>query len=103
MLVPESSRSIRRIGHHVRDILPTSGLRPITILITCCEKLTEIGILSIETEGQVREPDGQIRESDLRFREPDGQIRESDLHFRETEGQIRSNLTFQWKNNSSKK
>ena len=76
-MVPESSRSIRRIGHHVRDILPTSGLRPITILITCCEKLTEIGILSIETEGQVRE-------SDLRFREPDGQIRESDLRFRLT-------------------
>ena len=48
--IPESSISIRRIGHYVRDIVPTSGLPPIPILIMRCEILTEIRILSIESD-----------------------------------------------------
>ena len=44
MLVPESSRSIRRIGHHVPDIIPTSGLIFIPILIMRCEILIEMWV-----------------------------------------------------------
>ena len=43
--IPESSISIRRIGHYVRGIVSTSGLHPIPILIMRCEIWTEIRIL----------------------------------------------------------
>ena len=58
ILVPESesSRSIRRIIHYVRDIVPTSGLPPIPILIMRCENLIEMCFLrksaSIEADLQ---------------------------------------------------